>query len=590
MSPFDSAKGEGRPDLPFPDNPQRQPEISKPCGILRRRGRQPKQVETTQVVVALDALQADGLKTWKHHHLERKHPLDWSFASEFPALGGLMLKTVYDMSGAGAIIESGKTAQSYQTNVRPFFKWLANRNPALREQVGVTDSLLPPAVWQAYRDDLDQRVAAGLIGSKTAYQYKGSAARILQRIWHDNHDALGPGWRERSFGLDEFVDDTKQREPYSAAEARRIMDYSTALLVEAAADGTAEDPYDYVVEIACYTALSLRLGIESECLDALKVGDVRPARDGSVMHITYTKRRVRSGQRRSRTTDTSDPGPDGATIAEQIGSFRTAGGLLALMLRRASLLDKGPEDRLWLRRLSAHEFRRYTGILADRGLLCDRGGELKIDRTKFRVTYKTAKNVRSKGMLPLTADDNTPAVRARHYDGSERMKPFYEQAIEDAGLEALAYALSGAKVVALPLDSSAEAIATAAKELEVPAEQIEAALNGETDVWLSSCKNFYMSPFDAPGKPCSKAFFKCLGCGNALITRRTLPRIIRFLAHISAARHELSDLDWRLKFGETHARITKQILPRFPDGVVSEARIVAQGAEAELHIPPELLA
>lgn len=563
---------------------------SSSSGMLRRRGRPPKQVQTTSVISKLDALKVEGLKRWKHHHHERDHPFDWAFASRFPALGSLMLEAVYDMSGIGAIIESKATAQSYQLYVRPLFKWLASQEAEIRATFDQKRGVLPVEVWQAYKGHLDERVASGAIQSKTAYQYKGASARILNRIWIQDPAILGPGWHENSFLLDEFNDDTKQREPYSAAEARRIIDFSTALLVEAAKDGRAEDPYDYLVEIACYTALSLRIGIESECLDGLKVGDVRPNRDGSVMHVTYTKRRVRSGQRRSRTTDAADPIREGSTITEQVGSFQSAGGLLALMLRRASLLDKGPEEGLWLRRLKASEFRRFTQILAERGLRCDRGAELKIDRTKFRVTYKTAKNVRSKGMLPLTADDNTPAVRARHYDGSERMKPFYEQAVEDAALEALEYALAGPKVIPLPLDADPEQIAAVAQDLAVASEDVKAALKGETDVWLSSCKDFYKSPFDAPGKPCSKAFFGCLGCGNALVTRRTLPRIIRFLAHISAARGELSDIDWRLKFGETHKRITKQILPRFPEAVVAEARIIAQGAEAELHIPPELLA
>lgn len=562
-----------------------------PKVLRRRRGRPPKPVVPSQVVLDSDFRQKEGLREWVHYHHERERPFNWRFAATNPALGHLFLKTIYSMSGEGNVIESQKSADSYRSYVKPFFLWLSA--PWLHEfgpSIGSFSSELPPEVWKSYKEYVDRRVLIGDITSKSGYQYKGSISRILQRIWYEDPSVLGPGWHERLFLLDEFDDDSKQREPYSAAEARRILDYSTGILGEAAKDGRAEDPYDYLVEIACYTALSLRLGIESECLDGLKIGDVRPNADGSIMRVTYTKRRVRRQRGRSRTTDPiNPPNSDGESLVEQIGSFRTAGGLLALMLRRASLMGKGPEDKLWLRRLSAVEFRRYTGILSERGLRCDYGAELKIDRTKFRVTYKTAKNVRSKGMLPLVSDDNTPDVRARHYDESERMKPFYEQAVEDAAIEALSYALEGPKVVPLPVDAESQAVASVAADLDVPVDQIQAALSGETDVWLSSCRNFFKSPFDAPGKPCSKAFFKCLACGNALVTRRSLPRLIRFLSHIVTMRTVLPEIDWQLKFGETYNTITRHILPRFPDAALAEARIIAQGSEADLHIAPELL-
>ncbi|MDF2496342.1 hypothetical protein [Sphingomonas sp.] len=540
-----------------------------PTPLLKRRGRKPKAVSAAPSVVTFDTLITQGLNRWQHHHHERENPIDWAFASITPALGQLVLKTVYSMSGVGNTIDSGSTALSYQTWSAPFFRWMKDQQKKSGSEVGVDSTVFPPDMWAAYKESLDARVAANEIKSKTAYQYKGTMGRIFRRIWDTDPLALGPGWHERSFMGEDFENDNKQREPYSAAEARRILDFSTKLLVEAAADGRAEDPTNLLVDIAAYTCLSLRLGIESECLDAIKVGGVKPSADGTVMHLTYKKRRVRNRQARSRTTDPIDPAPEGEKLAEQIGSFGTAGGLLALMLRRAQLLGKLPEDRLWRVRIDARDFAWYTGILAGRGLRCDYGSELKIDRTKFRVTYKTAKNVESRGMLPLVADDNTPAVRARHYDGSERMKPVYEQAIEDAALEALAYAQQGPKVIDLPNDADDEAISAASDKLEVSVEQIKAALTGKTDVWLSSCRDFYNSPFDPSGKPCSKAFFKCLGCGNALVTRRNLPRVIRFLGHIEEKRGEMSDLDWQLKFSKTHEAILTEILPTFPAAIVA---------------------
>lgn len=563
---------------------------SRSNSLLQRTKRGKKPLFPPSELISQDDREQKGLDLWAHYHFEREYPLDYRFAAIVPQLGRMILKTVYAMSGPHDIIASGSTAQSYRAYLAPFFVWLQQEATFIEGGLGQQDCVLQPEIFKLFKKHIDDRVEAGSLQSKTGYQYKGALTRVLHRIWLSDKSILGPRWQEKFFLLEDFDDDTKQREPYSAAEARRILDACIKVLSEAVADDSIHDPTNYLVEIAIYTAVSLMIGIESECIDALKVGDVKPSPHGKVMMVTYQKRRSRKRGSRTRLTDPYDPASGEGTRTEEIGSFRTAGGLFALMLRRAKALEKEPEDPLWLRRLAASEFRRLTSILRDRGLRCDLGRELKIDRTKFRVSHKTAKMVRSKGKIGIYEEDNSRDVNARHYLESDRMKPHYEAAIENAGLEALKYALEGCKAVDLPDDAPPEAIATVAAELDVPVEQIRAALTGETDLWLSSCRSFYNSPFDAPGKPCSKSFFKCLGCGNALVTRRTLPRVIRFLHHIVEKRATMSDTDWRLKFGESHTQITREVLPRFPDAIVAEARVIAQGIGADILILPELLA
>jgi hypothetical protein len=192
-------------------------------------------------------------------------------------------------------------------------------------------------------------------------------------------------------------------------------------------------------------------------------------------------------------------------------------------------------------------------------------------------------------MLSLMPEDNSRDVNARHYLESDRMKPLYEQAVVDAANEALAYALEKPKVVALENDAAEVQIDQVANELGVNSAEVKAALRGETDVWLSSCRDFYNSPFDPAGTPCSKSFYGCLGCQNALITRRSLPRILAFYSHITEQRTLLSVEDWGKKFGVAHRQITNEVLPRFPKTMIEEARIIAQGMNAKIHLPPEML-
>ena len=66
--------------------------------------------------------------------------------------------------------------------------------------------------------------------------------------------------------------------------------------------------------------------------------------------------------------------------------------------------------------------------------------------------------------------------------------------------------------------------------LGVAPAQVTALLGGEQDVWLSSCRDFFDSPFGTPGAACPTPFWACLGCANAVITTRKLPALLSFLA------------------------------------------------------------
>jgi hypothetical protein len=204
------------------------------------------------------------------------------------------------------------------------------------------------------------------------------------------------------------------------------------------------------------------------------------------------------------------------------------------------------------------------------------------------VTYKTAGSVRHGGRLSLVPEDNSRDVNANHYLQSERLLPSYEQAIEDAAREALRRAI-GPGVVSITDVNDSDAIATIARATDSTVEQIQDAISGESDLWLASCKAFYKSPFDKPGSPCSKPFYGCLTCRNALITRRSLPYILSFHDHIEGMRRTLSTADWETRFGQANEQIVRHVLPSFPPEIVVEARAISAGGGGQIHLPPEML-
>ena len=48
-----------------------------------------------------------------------------------------------------------------------------------------------------------------------------------------------------------------------------------------------------------------------------------------------------------------------------------------------------------------------------------------------------------------------------------------------------------------------------------------------------------------------------------------------------------SEADWIAKFGRVHGRIAEQILPRFADAEIEEARRIGSSDPALLYLPPE---
>ncbi len=121
----------------------------------------------------------------------------------------------------------------------------------------------------------------------------------------------------------------------------------------------------------------------------------------------------------------------------------------------------------------------------------------------------------------------------------------------------------------------------------VGAAAVKALFGGEQDVWLASCGGFYNSPFGSEGEACPSPFWGCLECSNAVVTARKVPALLAFLNFIRAQRQVLSEADWIAKFGRVHGRIAEQILPRFADAEIEEARRIGSSDPALLYLPPE---
>lgn len=314
--------------------------------------------------------------------------------------------------------------------------------------------------------------------------------------------------------------------------------------------------------------LSLDTGLELECIKKLSTDCLRNPRAGTV-EIHYVKHRARGSELKH--------------LRVRDGGPLTPGGLIRTTLRlteRARLYLKS--DRLWLYHLDG-AIRDTPTMLqyavapwSERhDIRDDNDRPLHLQLSRLRKTHKALWYLKSQGEIARFAVGHTPEVAARHYADIPSLRPLHETTLESAFQDVHDNAMGQPRIVT-PDEEIAEQAAASSDAL---------ALAGAQDVWLARCSGFTTSPFAPVGSPCPHAAWACLECPNAIITAAKLPAILGFVAFIESERAGMSASAWAAKFGQAHARITTQILPRFSDAVLADARA---HAAAPLHLPIEL--
>ncbi|MFF4491536.1 hypothetical protein ACFY0F_34645 [Streptomyces sp. NPDC001544] len=339
---------------------------------------------------------------------------------------------------------------------------------------------------------------------------------------------------------------------------------------------------------ALYLLLVLSTGLEPECALELSVDCLKNPTRGYV-EIEYIKRRRHGSElNRMRVRD---------------GGVSTPGGLIRLALRltrraRAHAWDDS-KSALWIYwqdrtgRISGgrRHFRprHAAGLFCERYDLRDEHGErLAVQLKRLRKTYKAEFYRATKGQLPLLARGHSTEVAAAHYADIPALRPLHEAAVADGLTQALEEAVL---LRVIPPQREAELqqdAAAAAKELDVGQEEAKRLLDGEMDLWLSSCRDFFNSPFGSAGQACPVPFWSCLDCSNAVITSRKLPAVLAYLDHIEDQRQGMPAEAFELVHGRTRQRILTQVLPAFPEAVLTEARAIAEAARPLEHLPPLL--
>lgn len=323
--------------------------------------------------------------------------------------------------------------------------------------------------------------------------------------------------------------------------------------------------------------LSLETGMEIECLCELKADCLRNPSRGYV-EIEYRKRRAHGMQwKRLRVRDGASSTP-GAIIR----------ALIELTARARTHLDSDMLFAWWNGYRLVTRARKVAVaamFVARHELVDDDGKPLHLVLPRLRKTQKAEHYIRTEGQLEAFATGHTIAVAARHYAEIPALRHIHEQTVADAFQDALNVALKPRLVC------PQEELATITSTVDGPPVVTSNVLSGEQDVWLASCSDFSNSPFGSSDGGCATPFWGCLECANAVITARKLPALIAFDTFIVEQRTGMTEQEWRVKFGRAHHRISRQIIPAFPDAVVAEARLLAATEGSDLlYMPPEIAA
>ncbi|MFT3856554.1 MAG: hypothetical protein QM742_03245 [Aquabacterium sp.] len=231
-----------------------------------------------------------------------------------------------------------------------------------------------------------------------------------------------------------------------------------------------------------------------------------------------------------------------------------------------------------------HSYFKYQmnreGGWCERNELKDASGKiLQISSVKLRVTYLSRKYIQH-GQLSKVSNDavHSLADTTVGYVANSSTKHIHDQTVRDGVNDAIAIVQ---KPVILPTNNPIEG----SNELSAPVEKVRAILKGEMDVLFNACKDVFNRPGGAPNTLCDRTW-ECFGCGNTVITRHVLPRVFAYLNHAESMKAELGEVEWKSMFSRAVDLIYADVLPRFSQNVLENAKRAA--TTQQFYIPIEL--
>ncbi|MFD3959654.1 hypothetical protein ACFWRG_29945 [Micromonospora tulbaghiae] len=200
----------------------------------------------------------------------------------------------------------------------------------------------------------------------------------------------------------------------------------------------------------------------------------------------------------------------------------------------------------------------------------------------LRVTFnriKTSADVRRTkqlgGHLPSSAKSNTAQVLFTNYlKDDESTREWAEEVMTEALADAEQAAWDAhARAVGRRGEPTVLPDAESAQDLEdsgIAPQTAREAAEGALDTGWTACEDHDHHP--ETGTACGDSFLACFHCGNCLVTRTHLPRLLALLKALGTLRERMSENAWWERYGPAWVAIRRDILAKFTPAEVDKAR------------------
>jgi len=441
-----------------------------------------------------------------------------------------------------------------------------------------------PLLAPAARDSLHRRHQRSRAFGRAGYS-DGEFARLLSAARADVAQI-----RDRIRAGEELI------RRHGAGKAAVLADMASSGRVPRLLDGSPQDYLPRRIELAQHLFLHQRdLSPLMVLLCALTERNSETIKElpsqhkileGRAVEVTLTKRR--RGPRRWFETVTWEIGPPNRALHTPGGLYLLIHELTArsrafcgsdrLLCVWRNILRPGGDDvdehyppfadKLWGGdvQLSKWARGRPRPLLAD----APEGGEagpLEVTFNRIKTSTEVRRTRRLGGHLPSAAKSNTMQVLFRNYLGGDPVIVEWAHQVlgealvdaEQAALRAHEQVLTAAggslRVVSGPVDAE-----VLQHQAGLDAEVARRAADGKLDTAWTACGD-HVHP--ATGKTCEASFLACFHCGNCLVTRNHLPRLLGLMEALAERRLTMSETDWWRRYGPAWAAIRHDILAKF---------------------------
>ncbi|WP_406292737.1 hypothetical protein OG948_00120 [Embleya sp. NBC_00888] len=204
------------------------------------------------------------------------------------------------------------------------------------------------------------------------------------------------------------------------------------------------------------------------------------------------------------------------------------------------------------------------------------GLPLQVSFNRIKTSMEVRRTKRMGGHLPSAAKSNTMQVLFRNYLSSDPVITSWaeevlgealvdaEQAARRAHDQAARAAGGGPRV--LPGPGDAEALAKSGLDADTARRTAE----GHLDTGWTACADHDRHPLTQ--QRCQVTFLDCFHCGNCLVTRDHLPRLLGLFDALGRRRRALSDEVWWQRYGPAWVAIRQDILTKFTPAELQQAR------------------